>query len=207
MVDIASAGALVLLARNLAETVKTLGESIRGSRRHEDQQRRYDEVVAHLADYSSRLELLSQQLEQSERLTRMVPAWLEIANHVPFWKNPTELDRNELQLIDRDLRQLIFDSTSDHFSGTFFRTDFGSLPTVDNTITEFRTLLSEFDKTLSAVPAGNLDVFLGLWPSLSTQFNSVTNKAWELRTKAEDIQGALVREIGEAAREYRNSAS
>lgn len=56
-------------------------------------------------------------------------------------------------------------------------------------------------RPVTAVPPGNAPAFKALWASLSTQFNSLTNRALEIERLAEDLQGSLVRELVQASKE------
>lgn len=199
--EIAAAGALVLLAKNLVDTIKGLGDVLRASRRNEREVARFKDLLTQVDKYNHRLGDLARQLEQSERLTRQVPAWLEVANRMPLWQTSDQLEMRDIKKLDEELRQFVFDSVQDHFSATFFHTDFSALPDVVTELKIFRSFLTEFDKTLSAVPRGNVEAFRSLWSSLATQFTSLTNKAWELRRLAEELQGQLVRELVESAQE------
>ena len=199
--ELAAAGALVILARNLIETIKSLGGVIRRSRRDEAQIKQFEQLLESVKKYNNRLSDLAVQLEQSERLTRMMPAWLQLASTMPFWQDPDRLEMSDIRKLDSDLRRFVHDSTRDHFSGTFFHTDFTALPGVESEIKVFRRFLTDFDNTLSAVPPGNAPAFKALWASLSTQFNSLTNRALEIERLAEDLQGSLVRELVQASKE------
>jgi nitrogen fixation-related uncharacterized protein len=158
------------------------------------------------AVFSGRLEILSIQLEQSESLTRMVPAWLEVANRMPVWRSAGDLTPDDVQRLDGDLRSFINDSVRDHFSTTFFRSNFNQLPEVEKKLDIFRAKLKDLDRTVSAIPPGNVEVFKGLWAAMTTQFNDLRNAAWEISQLADDVQGNLIRELREAAIEAKSFA-
>jgi hypothetical protein len=114
--------------------------------------------------FQARLEGLAIQLEQTDRLTRMVPAWEAYANQLQVWKDVPNLPEAEAQQIHVALRQLIESSIRDQFSGTFFRTDFDDLPGIKSLIDIFRASANNVDRTCSGIPAGNLQAFRALWP-------------------------------------------
>lgn len=117
--------------------------------------------------FQTRLEGLAIQLEQTERLTRMIPAWEAYANQIEVWKDVNTIPDSEAQRIHVSLRQLVDSSIRDQFSGTFFRTDFDDLPDMKRLIDIFRAHVTNIDRTCSGIPAGNLQAFRALWSSIS----------------------------------------
>lgn len=191
-VDIATIGTLVTITKGLVEIIKGIGSFFGGT---SDKLKLSHEFRT----LYSRIDILALQLEQCERLTRNVPAWLELANRMPLWGNPEQLEVNQAQSIDRDLRSLIHESVRDHFSGTFFETDFNRLPDVPVQVEIFRAQLRTLDQTVSAIQPGNIQALKAMWSQITTQFNDARNTAWNIQRKAEDLQGALIRELRDAA--------
>ena len=148
-----------------------------------------------------RIEQLALQLEQCERLTRGVPAWLELANRMPVWEDVLTIEASRAQLIDRDLRSLIHETVGDHFSGTFFHSDVDRLPDIPLQIEIFRAKIRSLDQTVSTIQPGNLAALKALWSQVTTQFNDARNSAWEIQRKAEDLHAALIRELRDSATE------
>jgi len=156
-------------------------------------------LQAALSQYQGRMRVLADQLRQAESLTRMVPAWLEVANLLPVWRSASDLSQEDSRRLDGDLRRLVNDSLRDHFSGTFFRTEFGKLPGIPPKIDILRDRLTTLDRTVSSIPPGNVEGFRALWPAVTTHFNDCRNAANEVLRLAEDIQGDLIKELDEAA--------
>lgn len=153
--------------------------------------------------FQTRLEGLAIQLQQSERLTRMIPAWEAYATEVTPVADITTVSDVEAQRIHVALRNLIESSIRDQFSGTFFRSQFDALPGLESQLTVFRAHLNNLDRTVSAIPAGNLAAFRALWPSLSIQFNELRNSGYSVRRLAEEIHARLIDELLESTREAR----
>ena len=191
-VDIATIGTLVTITKGLVEIIKGIGSFFGGA---SDKTK----LSGEFRTLYGRIDVLALQLEQCERLTRSVPAWLELANRMPMWGDPATLEANQAQTVDRDLRSLIHESVRDHFSGTFFQTDFNRLPDVPVQLEIFRARLRTLDQTVSAIQPGNIQALRALWAQITTQFNDARNTAWEIQRKAEDLQGALIQELREAA--------
>lgn len=191
-VDIATIGTLVTITKGLVEIIKGIGSFFGGASDKLKLSREFRTLY-------SRIDMLALQLEQCERLTRNVPAWLELANRMPLWGDPEHLEVNQAQSIDRDLRSLIHESVRDHFSGTFFQTDFNRLPDVPVQVEIFRAQLRTLDQTVSAIQPGNIQALKAMWSQITTQFNDARNTAWDIQRKAEDLQGSLIRELRDAA--------
>jgi hypothetical protein len=129
----------------------------------------------------------------------MVPAWLEVANLLPVWRSASDLSHDDFRRLDGDLRRLVHESLRDHFSGTFFRTEFGKLPGIPPKIDILRDRLRTLDRTVSSIPPGNVDAFRALWQVITTHFNDCRNAATDVLRLAEDTQGDLIKELDEAA--------
>jgi hypothetical protein len=156
-------------------------------------------------NFQARLEGLAMQLQQSERLTRMIPTWEAYANQIPMVGDINTLSDAEAQGVHVALRQLIESSIRDQFSGTFFRSEFDTLPGMERQLDFFREHLKNLDRTVSTIPAGNLGAFRVLWPNLSVEFNNLRNSGYDVRRLAEDIHGKLIDELLESTREARKA--
>lgn len=192
--DIVTIGSLIGITKSLVEVLKDAGRLFSGSSAKA-------KLESAFAELYERIEVLSVQLEQSEGLTRMVPAWLELANRMPMWQEVTAIEHREAQILDQDLRNLINDSIRDHFSATFFRSNFDRLPGVPVKLEIFRDRLHTLDRTVSTVQPGNVESLKALWPQLTTQFNDARNAAYEIQRIADDLQGQLIQELRDAAKE------
>lgn len=192
--DLATIGSLLSITKAVIEVVQGVGSFFSGS---SDKER----LKAGFTQLYGRVDVLAAQLEQCESLTRMVPAWLELANRMPFWQQPSALDEREAQILDRDLRGLINDSIRDHFSATFFHSKFDQLPDVPLKLELFRDRLRTLDRTISTVQPGNLQSLQALWPQITTQFNDTRNSASDIQRLAEDLQGRLINELRDAAKQ------
>jgi hypothetical protein len=148
-------------------------------------------------------EFASKGLEQSERLNRMIPAWDAYANQIHIWKQLSDMTPEEAQRIHVALGQLVNSSIRDQFSATFFRTEFDTLPAMEDKLKEFRTNLNNLDRTLRALPAGNFEAFKALWPNITVEFNNLRTSGYEVGRLAEDIHGKLIDELLRSTREAR----
>jgi hypothetical protein len=161
-----------------------------------------DALNAGVAELYGRIDILSVQLEQSEDLTRMVPAWIEFSSRIgrSLYGNPSEMTANEVQIFEGDLRQLMQKSIRDHFSSTFFETQFDRLPEAPLKLELFRDRLKTLDATISNVAPGNRDALSAQWPQIRTHFNDAQNAAVQIDRLAEDLHGKLIRELRDAAK-------
>jgi hypothetical protein len=191
---LATIGTLLAITNSVIEVIKGLGSFLSGSSAKE-------KLKTTVAQLYGRIDALGVQLAQCEELTRMVPAWLELAKRMPLWKKPDSLDDREAQLLDDDLRSLIHESMRDHFSGTFFNSRFDQLPDIPLKLEIFRERLRTLDRTISAVQPSHPPSLIGLWPQITTQFNDARNTAFEIQHLAEDLQGRLIQELRDAARQ------
>jgi hypothetical protein len=197
-------GTLVGITKAAVDTLKGLRDLFDAKdakRIANESQAKFEKVDEDFAAFHKRLGILALQLEQSEALTRMVPAWFEVANRMPVWKSVNDLTREDIQHLDNDLRSFLHESIRDHFSTTFFSTNFDQLPGIERLLDIFRAKLGDLDHTVSAIPPGNVDVFKGLWPTITTQFNDLRNAAGQVSSQADDVHSALIRELRESAKE------
>jgi hypothetical protein len=161
------------------------------------------EMRNRIDQFQRRLEGLAIQLDQSERLTRMIPSWEAYANQIPVWKQFSEFSEVEAQQIHVSLRDLINNSIRDQFSSTFFRTSFDKLPGMDSKLVIFRANLNNLDRTVSTIPAGNFEAFKALWSQIVSEFNNLRNSGYDVRRHAEDIHGDLINELIQSTQEAR----
>jgi hypothetical protein len=199
-------GSLIGISKSFLETFALLKKLV-GESKYNDTEKLMNEMREKVDKFQGRLEGLAIQLEQTEKLTRMVPAWEAYANQLQVWKDVPNLPDPEAQQIHVALRQLIDSSIRDQFSGTFFRTDFDDLPGMKSLIDIFRSSANNIDRTCSGIPAGNLQAFRALWSSISTDFNNLKNAAYEVRRRAEDLHGDLISELMKSSQEARKFLS
>lgn len=192
--DIATIGSLLGITKSVIEIIKGVGSIFSASSGKEKLKDGFSQLYG-------RIDVLSVQLEQCESLTRMVPAWLELANHMPMWQQPSAISPREAQILEQDLRRLIDDSIRDHFSTAFFQSKFDRLPDVPLKIEIFRDRLRTLDRTISAIQPGSTQALVALWPQITTQFNDARNTAYEIQRIADDLQGRLIQELRDAAQQ------
>jgi hypothetical protein len=195
-------GSLIGISKSFLETFALLKKLV-GESRGGESEKVLTEMRDKVNQFQTRLEGLAIQLEQTERLTRMIPAWEAYANQIQVWKDVATVSDPEAQQIHVSLQQLVDSSIRDQFSGTFFRTDFDDLPDMKRLIDIFRAHVTNIDRTCSGIPAGNLPAFRALWGSISTEFNNLKNAAYEVRRQAEDLQGRLIGELLKSSQEAR----
>jgi hypothetical protein len=200
-------GSLVAISKTVLESFKLVKDLLGGAKGREAEQAQA--VVAglrtHIDKFQERLEGLAIQLQQSERLTRMIPAWEAYANNIDISRDVASLSDDDAQKIHVNMRNLIESSIRDQFSGTFFRTDFDALPGMKTRLDIFRDHLNNLDRTVSTIPAGSLPAFKALWPTLCSEFNNLRNSGYQVRRLAEDTQGQLIDELLESTREARKA--
>jgi hypothetical protein len=200
-------GSLVTISKGVLDSLKIVNDLFKSQKKNSNSSS--ETVVSNLKEqvdsFQSRLEGLAIQLQQSEKLTRMIPAWEATANNIHVVGDISSLSNEEALRIHVSLRNLIDASVRDTFSSTFFRSDFAALPGMGVQIEVFRSHIKNLDRTVSTIPAGNLEVFKSLWPSLSVEFNNVRNAGYEIRNKSEDLQARLIEELLESTREARKS--
>lgn len=192
--EIATIGSLVSITKSLLDLVKGINSRISDNSIRQQLRAEFTHLYARMDD-------LSVQLDQSERLTRMVPAWLELANRMPLWQQPLALGNAEAQNLDRDMRSLLDNSIRDHFSSTFFDSQFDRLPDVPLKLEIFRERLRTLDRTVSTVQPGNTQSLEALWPQITTHFNDARNTAYEIQRLADDVHGRLINELRDAAKQ------
>jgi hypothetical protein len=196
-VDLTAIGTLATIAVSVVSAAKGLKDLLAGRRGTDQEESTLNALQTAFNEYNGRMRVLAEQLEQSERLTRMVPAWLELADRMPVWKQASDLNDHEAKTVLDDLRGFIHESIRDHFSGTFFHTDFAELPNIPEKLNVFRARLKTIDGTLS--PITNTAGLRAFWPQIATQLNDAVNAARDIQQDADNIQGDLIREIRDAA--------
>ena len=193
--ELAAIGALVGITKSVIDIVKSVGSAMRDRSAQ-------DKLNAGVAELYGRIDILSVQLEQSENLTRMVPAWIELANRIgrSLYGEPSKMTASEVQIVEGDLRDLMHESIRDHFSSTFFREQFDKLPDVPLKLELFRDRLKTLDRTISNMAPGDLSALSALWPQIRTHFNEAQNTARDIERLAEDLHGELIKELRDAAK-------
>ena len=199
----ATIGALATLTKALVEGVQSLKDLFGAAdrRTREQSDRLLDAVETRFEAFQSRLLVLAEQLEKSEMLTKMIPAWQEFALRMPFGTDVSNLDSDGCNRLRRDLDNFLHQSIHDHFSTAFFQTQFASLPGVETQLIVFRSKLTDLERTVRSITPGNDAVFKGQWSTMSVQFNDAMNLAWQLNSLADDLHGRLILELKAAAAE------
>jgi hypothetical protein len=193
-------GTLVALSKGIVDTLLGLKSLFpKGSTSSPAIDDAFTELRNDVTAFQARLQGLARQLEECERLTRMIPAWEALANQIPVWNDVPNAAPDEIMRLHVGLRDLLNASVHDHFSGTFFRTQFSSLPNIEPVLQVFRANLKNLDRVISTIPAGNGQVFKSLWPQISSDFNNLRNACYEVKQRAEDIQAGLIQELQDAA--------
>ncbi len=198
--DIATAGALVGISRKVIATLKDV-KSLFSASKTKEVSEKIDEMEKEFASFHQRIGILAVQLQQSEALTRQVPAWIEVADRMPLWRSTDDLDQETARILTQDLRNFVHDSIRDHFSGTFFNTNFDQLPSIHQRIEIFRSKLHSLDQTVNVIAPGNVEALKSLWAQLTTQFNDTKNEAYEIQRLADSIQESLITELQDTANE------
>jgi hypothetical protein len=202
--DFATIGLLATIGKTLVDTFKGVRDLLdtKDPRRIADKSpENFDKLKENFIDYQKRLEMLALQLERSETLTRMIPTWFADVNRLPLWKDVTTLQSSELWQVHHDLQELIRQSIHDHFSSTFFRTDFDALSGVDQQMIVFRGQLNQLDNRVRTIQPGNEQVFRGLWSTLALDINNLRDTAITIERMGEDIHGKLIHELRDAAQQ------
>jgi hypothetical protein len=181
-------GALIDIISTLLEASKTGWELFGGSRKATtDSVKKAQERLAGIAD----------QLFQSVALSKMLPIWLK--DHATVDLYTEALSDDDVKLLDSKLRSLIGDSIHDHFSGTFFRTNFAVLPGVDAGIKGFRERLLALEAQLNGIPPGDAVSWRRAWPILKVRMNDLRMEAVKLDNLADDVHSSLVQELRDAS--------
>ena len=136
-----------------------------------------------------RLAGIAHQLFQSVALSKMLPIWLKEHATVDLYTDA--LTDDEVKLLDSKLRELVWDSIHDHFSGTFFRTSFAVLPGVEAGIKGFRDRLVALEGQLNGIPPGDAISWRRAWPIVKVRMNDLRLEAEKLDTLADDVHAAL----------------
>ena len=182
-------GALVTIIKSLLEASKTGQELFGGASRRA--------TVKSIEKTQERLAGIADQLFQSVALSKMLPIWLKEHAAVDLYTDT--LSDDDVKLVDTRLRQLISDSIHDHFSATFFRTNFAVLPGVGVGIKSFGDRLLALETQLNGIPPGNTTAWRLAWPIVKIRMNDLRLEAVKLDNLADEIHTSLVREIKDAA--------
>ncbi len=182
-------GSLVGIVNSLLTSAKTGRELFGGSKRRlaTESVRNAQERLAGIAD----------QLYQSVALSKMLPLWLREHATVDLYTDA--LTDDEVKLLDSTLRQLISDSIHDHFSGTFFMTNFTGLPGVEPGIKLFREKLIALESQMNGILPGDATSWRRSWPIVKVRMTDLRVEAVKLENVAEEVHASLLRELRDAA--------
>jgi len=180
-------GALVTIMKTLLDATKTGKELFGGGERKKA-----------IQNAQERLDGVAEQLFQSVTLSKMLPIWLKEHAEVDLYVD--KLSNDDVKLLDNRLRNLIFDSIHDHFSGTIFRMSFAVLPGVENGIKAFRDKLLALETQLNGIPAGNAKAWRLAWPIIKIRMQDLRIEAVKLDNLADEIHSKLVTELRETAK-------
>jgi len=182
-------GALVGIVKALLDSAKTGKDLFGGGQR---------KVAAEgLKKSQDRLAGIAEQLHQSLSLSKMLPIWLKDQSAVNLWEDT--LSDDDVKLLDSKLRDLISDSIHDHFSGTFFQTNFAVLPGVDAGIRDFRQRLLALETQLNGMPHGDAVSWRRSWPIIKVRMHDLRIEAVKLDNLADAIHASLIGELRDAA--------
>lgn len=185
---IIEAGVLVGIVKNLLDGTKSALDILgNGSKKRNEDIRKVQERLAGIAE----------QLYQSAALSKMLPIWLKEHNRYDLYQNT--LSNEDVKLLDSGLRQLISDSVHDHFSGTFFRTSFSALPSVELSIRDFRSRLEALETQLNGIPPGDANAWRKTWPILKIRLHDLRVDALKLDNLADTLHSELIIELRDAA--------
>jgi len=98
-------GSLISISKSFLETFAILKKLV-GESRNSAQIAAVTEMRDRVNAFQTRLQGLAIQLEQTERLTRMIPAWEAYATQIPVWKDVPSLPDADAQQIHVALRHL-----------------------------------------------------------------------------------------------------
>jgi hypothetical protein len=182
-------GVLVQIVKNLLDSAKAGSEFFGGGAKKQ--------TTAELKKLQERLAGIADQLHQSVALSKMLPIWLK--EHARYDLYVNTLSNDEVKLLDRGFRNLISDSIHDHFSGTFFRTSFATLPNVDLKIKDFRDKLNELENQLNGIPPGDAISWRRAWPILKVRMDDLRKAAVKLDNLADELHSELIIELRKAA--------
>jgi hypothetical protein len=185
MVPLTEIGTLVSIVKGLLDLVKS-GSSLLGRK----------DSPQLLQPLQQRIAIISEQLQNSIALTKLLPLWLK--EHEAFDLFADKLDDEKVRSLDTKLRELIRDSVHDHFSSAFFRTNFKSLPPVSVAIDKFREKLKTLETQIDFVPPGDAAAWRHSWPVIKVRMSDLRRAAVEVENLAEQAQADVVRELREA---------
>lgn len=183
-------GALVAIMKTLLEATKSGKELFGGGGRKK--------TAESVNKAQERLDGIAEQLFQSVALSKMLPIWLKEHERVELFTET--LSDEDVKLLDSQLRDLIYQSIHDHFSGTFFRTSFAVLPNVEEGIHAFRERLLALEKQLDGIPAGDATSWRRTWPIIKVRMQDLRMEAIKLDSLADDLHAKLVTELRETAK-------
>ena len=181
-------GLLVTIVKGLVDVAKG-GADIFGKR-----QKATVEAVVQL---KGRIAGLAEQLQQSVALSKMLPIWLKDHAEVDLFTD--KLSDDDVRLLDSKLRRLIHDSIHDHFSGTFFRTNFNCLPGVEAAIKSFRERLLALEQQINGILPGDAPMWKRTWPILKLRMHDLRIEAVKVNNLADEVHSTLVQELRNAA--------
>ncbi len=191
---------LVTIGKTIIDTIKSAKDLFTNDKSQSsvDAEAHLDNLTKSFAVYQQRVELLADQLFQCETLSRFIPTWL--LHHDKFNYISTTPTKDELGMLDIELRRFIADSIQDHFSSAFFRTSYNKLPEIELMITNFRDRINELDRDLSAIPQGHLQMLEISWnTTLKADLFRLRRDAGEIERKANEVFEKVVNELREVA--------
>jgi hypothetical protein len=184
---ITEVGLLVTIVKNLVDVAKA-GSDLFGKR----QKTTLDAV----SELKSRISGIAEQLQQSVALSKMLPIWLKEHDAVDLFTD--KLSDDDVRLLDSRLRSLIADSIHDHFSGTFFRTNFACLPGVETSIKSFRERLLALEQQLNGIVPGDSIAWRRTWPIIKLRMHDLRIEAVKVNNLADELHSELVQELRQA---------
>lgn len=202
--DITTIGVLVGLAKTLVDTMKGIGDlmSTRKSFLGGDTGKaEFEKLKENVKLFYQRLDTLTEQLEKSELLVRIVEAWLQVIHRMSIPSSLEKSSDDEAKSIYEDLRDFLRDTSSDYFSGAFFRTDFRQFPTVETDLNVFRSNLDQLKATVNSITPQNMAVFKLQWPVITTQLNNLRNSGSQVSQTVSQVHEQLIQELRDAAKQ------
>lgn len=203
MPDPLTIGALVALAKSIAEAINSLSKSFPETNlfgKPNPAKIELEKLKSNVALFYQRLETLTDQLEKSEFLVRIVEAWLQVVKRLRTPHTLAQVSSTDEERIFDDLRNFLRSTGSDYFSGALFGTDFDQFPAINNTLIGFRSHLHQLEQTVNAITPGNSQVLRGQWPSIVGQLHTLGNSAAELSREASLVHDRLIKELKHAAK-------
>jgi hypothetical protein len=199
MEPLTTVGALVSTTKAVVETVKTLRDLLTqgGWGTSSRAKAEVEKVSASFATLQKRLNVLADQLQKSAHLVSMVETWLQIANRMPLQSIRGKSDE-EIEHIHNELSHFLHQSTSDFFSSAF-QTRFHDIPTVQQELDSFNTLLGVESSTVSSIRAQNVRAIRSQWEVITTQFHTLCNAGQKVQQAANRAHFQLIEELRQAA--------